>query len=144
MKDELPVLIQVSTLTPEEDDTPFGETVVGTCLTGGPETLLTYTELIPCDGSADIEEQVRISIRGDRVIISRLGDIQSAMVFEAGKRCETEYRTPEGAFTLSVHALRLKIKTGPEGLIDTDYLMTMGGQDVGLRRLRITWAPTAC
>lgn len=66
--------------------------------------------------------QTTIRVEANRVTILRAGQVNSQMVFEAGRRHLSMYNTPYGALSIGVNTRRMKVDVGETGGdIEIDY-----------------------
>lgn len=78
-----------------------------------------------------------LEVEGSRVTLIRRGELSSQMVFETGQTHRSDYRTPYGVLPLEVHTHALRADMAG-GEITIDYHITIGPQQSGRTRLRLT------
>lgn len=78
-----------------------------------------------------------LEVEGDRVTLTRAGEVSSRMVFEAGMSHTSDYATPYGVLPLEVHTHSLRTDLA-QGEIEIDYHITIGPQQSGRTSLRLS------
>ena len=78
-----------------------------------------------------------LEVEEGRVTLIRMGELSSQMVFETGQIHRSDYRTPYGVLPLEVHTHSLRADVDG-GEIAIDYHITIGPQQSGRTRLRLT------
>ncbi len=79
-----------------------------------------------------------LRLEPERVTLTRLGELNSRMVFQVGVPHTSPYETPYGAIPLTVRTHRLETALEEEGgTIEIDYQIELGGGAAGVNRLRL-------
>lgn len=87
-----------------------------------------------------------LTVTEGRVILDRKGETECRMVFRAGRRTLTEYRTLYGAFpvelfTRAAESALAEGGAGAEGRLRLDYDLTLGGGVPTQTALELTLTP---
>ena len=119
----------------QEDDTI--ELVTEGCLEpdGDEGYTLTYQEsqLTGLEGTL-----TTFQIEPDRVTLLRVGEVNSQMVFEEGRRHLSMYDTPYGALSIGVNTRRMRNELGANGgSIEIDYAIEIDHALAGQNLFRI-------
>lgn len=102
--------------------------------------LLTYREGEP--GGEQTETVLTVEV--DRITLRRTGEVGCEMVFQPGLRHRSQYRTPYGAFPVTVTTGTALALLGPDGgRIQLEYGLEMAGQDAGVTRFTLAARPIA-
>lgn len=100
--------------------------------------LLTYREGEP--GQGETETAIRVEV--DRIILRRTGGVGCEMIFQPGLRHTCPYRTPYGAFPVTVDTgTALALLGADGGRIELEYGLNMAGQDAGTTRFTLVARP---
>lgn len=100
--------------------------------------LLTYREGEP--GGEQTETALTVEV--DRITLRRTGEVGCEMVFRPGLRHPSQYRTPYGAFPVTVTTRTALALLGPDGgRIQLEYGLEMAGQDAGVTRFTLMARP---
>ena len=119
----------------QEDDTI--ELVTEGCLEpdGDEGYTLTYQEsqLTGLEGTL-----TTFQIEPDRVTLLRVGEVNSQMVFEEGRRHLSMYDTPYGALSVGVNTRRMRCRMGEHGgNIEIDYAIEIDHAVAGQNQFQI-------
>lgn len=122
-----------------ETDDAMRLTTVGT-LTGEKDSWkLRYEENQP-----DTQEKRRVTMTMDRgvVTMARDGSWGTNMVFQQGRRFETSYNTPFGAFGMGIFPTQVdyKVDETGEGEIALKYQLDIQGQFASVNDLKINFS----
>ena len=80
-----------------------------------------------------------IQVDGDQVTLMRVGEFNSQMVFQEGRRHLSMYNTPYGAMAIGVHTLHLLADLdGQGGRIEVDYTIEVDHAMAGRNVFRIS------
>lgn len=76
-----------------------------------------------------------IQVEGDEVTLMRMGEFNSQMVFQEGRRHLSMYNTPYGSMTIGVHTRHLLAElTDQGGVLEVDYSVevdhTVAGRNI--------------
>lgn len=140
---ELPVLLTIRSEQRYEDMEPDAIELMteGTLrLTGEGSILLSYqeSELTGLEGTTTTFE-----VRGPQVILSRVGSVNSQMVFEEGKQHTSLYETPFGELAIDIRTSRLRHSlTERGGLMDLRYSISVDHAVTGRNAFKIRVRPT--
>lgn len=138
MDNKIPVMMTLT--SGGEPDGEIRMQVRGTAMLQPRGLLLAYTEVMEDpDGGPSVTSDIRLLVREGHVTMMRSGEYGSTMVFERGKRFETDYHTPYGDMSMAVVATR--VDCVPEvraGKLSLDYQLTISGFTSG-RTMRIQW-----
>ena len=78
-------------------------------------------------------------IEKDRITLMRVGEVNSQMVFEQGRRHLSMYNTPYGAMSIGVSTKRMEASMQPNGgRIEIDYAIEIDHAVAGENLFRIT------
>lgn len=98
--------------------------------------LLTYRE---GEDSGLGATRTTLRLEGERVTLTRTGELTSQMVFQVGRPHTSLYETPYGKLPMTVNTLKLKTDLSHDGgRIDLHYQIQLGGGSAGETRLRLT------
>lgn len=102
--------------------------------------VISYTETMEDpDGGPSVSSEIRLLVREGHVTMLRKGEYGSTMVFDRGRRFESDYHTPYGTMAMAVVATRVDCVPDPrKGRIHLDYQLTIGGF-TSTRTMRINW-----
>lgn len=79
-----------------------------------------------------------IKIEDDRVTLSRLGDSNTHMVFEVGKKHRSYYATPFGTFDIGIMTRSMNVDIDDDkGNIDIKYLLEVNNAPVGVNDIQV-------
>lgn len=140
---KLPVLLTIRSEQRYEDMEPDAIELMteGTLrLTGEGSILLSYqeSELTGLEGTTTTFE-----VRGPQVILSRVGSVNSQMVFEEGKQHTSLYETPFGELAIDIRTSRLRHSlTERGGLMDLRYSISVDHAVTGRNAFKIRVRPT--
>ena len=80
-----------------------------------------------------------LRLEGERVTLTRTGELTSQMLFQVGRPHTSLYETPYGKLPMTVNTLKLKTDLSHDGgRIDLHYQIQLGGGSAGETRLRLT------
>ena len=86
---------------------------------------LRYEEVDP-DSQEISQTLVQVSDGGRRVVMEKLGDYQTSMVFEKGKSYHSHYNTPFGALEMTLYPIEVQCEMGERnGKIHLQYQLTI-------------------
>lgn len=143
MTENMPVLITVSTeFGEEQDELPIEETVRGTLTRTEKGLVLVYDDAREDPDGPQEVRRVRITAEDQRVTVcdGEGSSYMSLLVYERGRRYETELVTPYGRVPMSIYTVRLRAGTdGQNGMIRIEYTFSMNGEDMGRRVTRIAY-----
>jgi uncharacterized beta-barrel protein YwiB (DUF1934 family) len=106
----------------------------------GRDYLITYRES-ERTGMGETTTTLRVDDR--RVVLTRVGDVTSHMIFEQGRRHLSYYETGEGPLTVSVNASRVRASLTDEGgRVEVDYAVDIDQALAGENRIKINVALT--
>lgn len=71
------------------------------------------------------------------VTMIREGAVSTALVFEAGKRHHSVYRTPFMPFTVCVHTLTVSNRIESDGTLELDYIVEIRGAQAERTRFKL-------
>lgn len=98
--------------------------------------LLTYRE---GEDSGLGATRTTLRLEGERVTLTRTGELTSQMLFQVGRPHTSLYETPYGKLPMTVNTLKLKTDLSHDGgRIDLHYQIQLGGGSAGETRLRLT------
>jgi|GEM_PF-1073042 len=72
--------------------------------------IIEYTDYASVD-----ENRTVISFSEDTLIMTKLGEINTEMLFREGMRTNCDYQTPYGNFVIGIYTNKLEIKTDKKG-----------------------------
>ena len=98
------------------------DTVGDLTLTGNTATL-TYTE----EDEDGAKTAVTVRCTADEVTVERAGLARSLLRLRRGVRCECEYGTPYGTFSVTTFTHTLQNALASAGRLDLDYTLEIGG-----------------
>ncbi|MCL2747895.1 MAG: DUF1934 domain-containing protein [Oscillospiraceae bacterium] len=101
----------------------------------GGDYMITYreSELTGMEGTT-----TTLRVEGPRVVLSRMGDVCSHMIFEQGQRHLSYYETGEVPMTVGVSASRVSASlTDDGGKIEVDYELEIDQAFTGLNRITV-------
>ena len=79
-----------------------------------------------------------LKLAGDKITLSRIGDVRQNMSFEKGKTIRSLYQTPFGALAMSVETRTLQVIFAETDIdIYIEYILMINEKMQGLTRLRI-------
>lgn len=120
MKQNAIISIRGRQMMPEFEEPDVVELITpGVFCREGGDYLITYleSELTGLGGTT-----TTLRVEGGRVILSRMGEVSTHMIFEQGTRHLSYYDTGEGPFTVGVSARSVKsFLTEKGGHIEVDY-----------------------
>lgn len=127
------------TLTGRQQDPEGGESVTelsaeAECFERNGALYIFYEEHTEDGGTV----KSRIKLKGLLLEVARRGDVNTCMVFEAGREHMTEYATPSG--TLHIGVLTHSVVTEPskdELTVTADYSLTACGEEISRCRISI-------
>lgn len=99
------------------------------------EIMLSYeeTELTGMEGTT-----TRFSIRGDTVVLTRSGRVNSQMIFQRGAQHSSLYETPWGTLTVDIATSRLAHRMGEHGgILEIQYTIAVEHQVTGRNQFKI-------
>lgn len=134
---ERPVILSVKGEQNYEGCEPDGtELMTEGTLTATPEGfLLAYdeTSLTGMEGT-----RTTFEIRGGRVLLTRMGKVNSQMVFEEGRQHTSLYETPYGELSVDIHTSRLRhTMTERGGALDIRYSIAVEHTAAGQSRVQV-------
>lgn len=97
------------------------------------------------EADADGVEQIytQLFCEPERVTLTRLGGVATTLVFARGEPFLSSYRTPFGAFSISIFTLEANCRRrGRMGGVDVTYQTDLG-DEVLMRRLKLRFKPCA-
>jgi uncharacterized beta-barrel protein YwiB (DUF1934 family) len=98
--------------------------------------ILCYSESQP-DGSDPTD--IRLTIEGERVTMSKSGDLSAVMVFEKGYPFQGEYKTPYGNINMNVFANKVRVHLDDEPReINLAYQLSLQGMYTAAHELNIS------
>lgn len=106
MKKDVLISIRGTQTTPDGEPETIELTTVGTLEQIDKRTILSYQEsdLTGLDGTT-----TSFYIEPGRIVLERVGTVESVMEFEEGKCTESLYRIAEGALLLRVYARKMEV-----------------------------------
>lgn len=79
-----------------------------------------------------------LRLEPEQVTLTRLGEVNSRMIFRKGTPHTSPYETPFGTIPLTVRTHRLETALEEDGgAIEIDYQIELGGGAAGVNRLRL-------
>lgn len=73
--------------------------------------------------------QNRIKFKNNVLELTRIGFVDTHMIFEEGRRHETRYATPYGQLTMGIYTKKLSFEENVDGIsIRVEYVLEMNGQ----------------
>ena len=135
---EKEVVISVKGIQTYEETSPDAVELVtkGRMAQEGESYTLSYqeSELTGLEGTL-----TTIQVDGDQVTLMRVGEFNSQMVFQEGRRHLSMYNTPYGAMAIGVHTLHLLADLdGQGGRIEVDYTIEVDHAMAGRNVFRIS------
>lgn len=128
----------------ENTDQDTVELVTEGCLKGdGKSYVLSYqeSELTGLEGT-----MTTIAVEGSRVTLMRVGEVNTQMVFQEGRRHLSMYNTPFGAMAVGINTHRLTANMNDHGgNIEIDYAVEIDHAIAGrnMFQIRVTEADSA-
>lgn len=139
----LPVLITVTNKQKDEEgqEQIIKMTCEGRLYDRGDETILVYRE-DEASGMENTLTTVAIAKHKDEVMLSRVGEHQMKMHFQAGNHYQTRMSTPFGLFDLNFTTQQLKLQRGSdEGQIEINYALDFNHQRPLRNEIHIKYHP---
>ena len=106
MKKEVLISIRGTQTTPDGEPEIIELTTVGMLEKSNGKTVLSYQE---SDLTGLAGTTTSFFIAPGRIVLERIGTVESVMEFEQGKCTESLYRIPEGALLLRVYARKMEV-----------------------------------
>lgn len=106
MKKEVLISIRGTQTTPDGEPETIELTTVGTLEKLNSRTILSYQE---SDLTGLAGTTTSFYIEPGRIVLERVGTVESVMEFEEGKCTESLYRIAEGALLLRVYARKMEV-----------------------------------
>jgi len=128
MKENVLVTIRNDQVLPGREDVeePLEVVMTGSCSYDGDAWILRYTEDLVEEGDMTAENTVRID--GHSLQVSKTGDVEVDMYFEAGKRSLAVYTTPFGEMEMGISTTFLEtICLENEIRVLVSYALSMNG-----------------
>ncbi|MDD2648183.1 MAG: DUF1934 domain-containing protein [Eubacteriales bacterium] len=98
--------------------------------------VLKYSESQP-DGSDSAD--IRLTVEGERVTMSRNGDLSAMMVFDKGCPFQGEYKTPYGSLNMNIFASKVHVHLDDEPReINLAYQLSLQGMYTAAHELNIS------
>ena len=138
------VLLTVTGITGEfgETDDAMRLVTTGTLSGENDKWKLRYEE-----NQTDTKEKRRVTMTMDSgvVTMARDGSWGTNMVFHQGRRFETNYNTPFGAFGMGIFPTQVnyKVEESGDGEIALRYQLDIQGQYTSVNDLKISFSPNA-
>jgi uncharacterized beta-barrel protein YwiB (DUF1934 family) len=135
----IPILISLDAQTTADGRPEDGVRLIttGEMFENPGETLIRYEE------SLDEEEppqKIELIIRKDVITLSRSGKYDANMVFQKGRRYESQYRTPYGNLDMALYCTRANVvRAGNGGEISLQYQLDLGGQYAAMHDMKLHW-----
>jgi len=139
MKKEVLISIRGTQTTPDGEPETIELTTVGTLEQIEDRTILSYQEsdLTGLDGTT-----TSFYIEPGRIVLERVGTVESVMEFEEGKCTESLYRIAEGALLLRVYARKMEVHLERvPGWFSLTYGIEIEGTSAGIIDYHITVQP---
>jgi len=91
--------------------------------------MLRYEENLSDEDTGHVQmSPVLMSMQPGRVVMNRLGDFGTTLVFVKDTRFEGPYRTPYGEMNLAIYTTQVQTKLSPEkGSLRLEYQIDMNG-----------------
>jgi uncharacterized beta-barrel protein YwiB (DUF1934 family) len=101
------------------------------------ETVIRYEESLD---EKEPPQKIRLSIRDGVITMSRKGSYDADMVFQKGKRYESQYRTPYGVMDMALYCTRADVVRAQNGgEISLQYQLDLGGQFAAMHDMKLHW-----
>ncbi len=128
---EIPVAIQMAALASYNGmaDDPMQVVTSGIMIPGKDQTTLKYTESQEDEATGRVtDSEIQLIIGKNQVIMNRMGEFSSTMLFQRNKRFESAMRTPFGELPMAVYAREVHCDMGPDrGTVHLRYELSMQG-----------------
>ena len=105
------------------------------------EAMIEYTESIQDDDSGEtMTAKVLLQLSGNRVTMTREGDVSNTMVFIPSHRSEGIYQTPYGSLNMGVYARNVDCRIGPDsGSVHLKYQLDIQGNYTSSNELHLEY-----
>ncbi len=101
------------------------------------ETIIRYEENLD---ENEPPQQIELALRNDGITMSRNGTIKADMVFQKGKRYESQYHTPYGVLDMALYCIKADFSHNQDGgEIALLYQLDLGGQYAAVHDMRLHW-----
>jgi len=80
----------------------------------------------------------RFTVQGDTVTLTRVGSVNSQMVFQRGKRNSSVYETPWGTMLVDISTASLQYRLDDHGgIMEVKYTISVDHQATGMSQFKI-------
>ena len=128
---EIPIAIQMAALASYNGmaDDPMQVVTSGVMIPEKDQTTLKYTESQEDETTGQVtDSEIQLIVGRNQVIMNRMGDYSSTMLFQRNKRFEASMRTPFGELPMAVYAREVRCDMGRDkGTVHLRYELSMQG-----------------
>ena len=142
---EIPVLINLASMASYDGMTedPLQMMTTGVLVPGKDSLLLRYVENQEDESTGEVMvSEIQLELRKDQVMMNRMGEFSTTMLFRRNKRYETTMRTPYGDLPMAVFSRDVRCELGKEnGKVHLRYELSMQGAYASTNELHLEyWA----
>ena len=103
--------------------------------------VIRYTESLRDDDTGEtMTAQISLRMAGNRVTMTRQGDVTNTMVFVPRQRFEGVYQTPYGDMNMGVYARNVDCRIGPDsGSVHLKYQIDLQGSYTSTNELHLEY-----
>ena len=103
--------------------------------------VIRYTESLRDDDTGEtMTAQISLRMAGNRVTMTRQGDVTNTMVFVPRQRFEGVYQTPYGDMNMGVYARNVDCRIGPDsGSVHLKYQIDLQGSYTSSNELHLEY-----
>ena len=143
-ENRIPVVVTVSSASRGkhgELEEAMQLTMPGTLKKKGAERVLRYTETIQDKGDgSSVTHEVYVQLREGHVTVLRRGPYGMLMVFEQGKRYQTDYHTPYGDMQMGIYPTHVETELHEDrGQARLEYQLDLQGGYASVRRMMLIY-----
>ncbi len=85
--------------------------------------------------------KISVTEDGKRVVMDKIGEYSTSMIFEKGKSYQSHYNTPFGSLELYVYPTKVKTSfREKDGDVFLQYQLNLQGQFIAIHELKIQYA----
>lgn len=135
----IPILISLDaqSTTDEQPEDTMRLITTGELWKKPDQTLIRYEESLD---ENEPPQQIEITIQNEVVTMSRKGTYDANMVFQKGRRYESQYHTPFGALDMALFCTRASYSSDEDGgELALQYQLDVSGKFAAVHDMKLHW-----